>query len=185
MAVLYLRDEHMISGLKNGDDIAFETLLDKYGDRVLQVCYLILKDLPSAEDTVQEVFIQVYKSISKFKGNSSLYTWIYRIAVNKCRDLLRKRNEYSPIENIDAVSHIDVEDEVISGINREKIKDIVFSLPPIYREVVTLFYFEDLALKDICDIIGESEGTLKSKLHRARKLLRETLVKEGIDYGER
>jgi len=186
MAVLYLRDGDLIEGLKNKDDGAFERLLDIYGDRLLRVCFLILKDLPSAEDVVQEVFIQIYKSINKFKGASSLYTWIYRIAVNRCRDIYRKRNDYAPIdEDFDMVSDVDIEYEVVEGAEREKIKRIVSSMQPIYREVITLFYFEDLSIKEICDIFGESEGTVKSKLYRARNILKEALVREEICYGKR
>lgn len=180
MAVLYLRDDDLIEGLKDGDDDAVETLLDMYGDRILKVCSIILKDFTSAEDAVQEIFLKVYKNIGRFKGESSLYTWIYRIAVNKCRDLLRKRNEFSPLEEVEVVSDQDVEQEVISSINRESIKSRVLSMAPIYREVVTLFYFEDLSIKEICEILDEAEGTVKSKLHRARNILREAIEKEGL-----
>lgn len=185
MAIIYLRDDDLLKGLKKGDDSAFESLMDTYGDRILKVCYLILKDLPSAEDAVQEVFIQIYRSVGKFKGESSVYTWIYKIAVNKCRDLLRKRNEYSLIGDIDIASGADVEHEVINNLSGEKVRELVFSLNPIYREITTLFYFEDLSIKEICSILDESEGTVKSKLHRARNALREILVKEGVYYGKR
>lgn len=185
MAVLYLRDDDLIEGLKNGDEDAVEALLDIYGDRILKLCCLILKNLPSAEDAAQEVFLKAYENIRKFKGESSLFTWIYRIAVNKCRDLLRKRNEFSYFEDIEVVSDQDVEQEVISSMSRESIKDIVFSMAPIYREVVTLFYFEDLSIKEICEILDEAEGTVKSKLHRARNILREAIEKEGLYCGKR
>jgi len=185
MALIYLRDEDLLKGLRNRDDFAFEALLENYGDRLLKVCYLILKDLPLAEDAVQEAFIQVYRNIGKFKGESSLYTWIYKIAVNKCRDLLKKRNEYFPIEDVEAVSDTDVEYEAINNLGRKRVKDIVFSLSPIYREIITLFYFEDLSIKEICSILEESEGTIKSKLYRARGILKEILVKEEMSSGKR
>lgn len=184
MGVLYLGDDCLVEGLKNGDDSAFEALIDSCGDRLVKMCFLILKDRSLAEDAVQEVFVQIYRSVKKFKGNSSLYTWIYRIAVNKCRDILKKKNEYSPIDEVDVLSDEDVEKQVVLSSERQRVRDVVFSMKPIYREVVTLFYFEELSIKEICEILGEGEGTVKSKLHRARKFLKEVLVKEGLGCGE-
>ena len=182
MNVLYLRDEDLVEGLKDRKDTAFEALLDMYGDKILKVCYLILKDFSAAEDVTQEVFIQIHKSIRKFKGRSSLYTWIYKIAVNKCRDVLGKRKDNSLFDdNIEIPSDISIEDEVIKKAGQKKIKEIVFSMDFKYREVVTLFYFEDLTIKEICSILDESEGTVKSKLHRARNILKEVFLKEGMD----
>lgn len=186
MTVIYMKkDENILAGLKAGDGSAFEALLDLYGDRVLKICYLILKDLPAAEDAVQEIFIQIYKSIKKFKGNSSLYTWIYKIAVNKCRDLLKDKGEYYlNDEDINLLSESNVEYEAIESMSRKWIRDAVFTLKPAYREVITLFYFEELSIKEICDVLNEGEGTVKSKLHRARNILKKLLLKEGICYGE-
>lgn len=185
MGVYYLGDENMVKALKAGDSSAFEGLLDSYGDRVLKACSIILKDLPAAEDAVQEVFIQIYKSIGKFKEESSLYTWIYRIAVNKCRDIIKKRKEYFSFEEeANIKSDDDIELDVIGEMGRDRVRDMVLSLSPIYREVITLFYFEDLSIKDICIILDQNEGTVKSKLHRARSILRRSLVKEDIEYGK-
>ncbi|KPU43096.1 ECF RNA polymerase sigma factor SigW [Oxobacter pfennigii] len=184
MPVTYLRDRDIVEGIINGENAAFESLVEVYGDRTLRVCYLILRDLQAAEDAVQETFIQVYRNISKFHGNSSLYTWIYKIAVNKCRDFLRKDMQYPSIDGTDIKCEVDIENEVIEKLDREKIKSLVFSMPAIYREVITLFYFEDMPIKDICSILDEGEGTVKSKLHRARNLLKKTLAEEGIQYGK-
>ena len=185
MAVLYLEDENLIARLKENDDSAFESLLDFYGDRLLKVCYLILKNLPCAEDAVQETFIQIYKSIKRFKEDASLYTWIYKIAVNKCRDIMKKRKEYSSFDDdFEMDSGVNIEDEIIYIDSRNKIMEIVFSLKPVYREVITLFYFEDLTIKEICSILNEGENTVKSKLHRGRIIMKENLMKEGMVYGE-
>lgn len=185
MSVYYLKDDDLISGLKKGEDSAFESLLDLYGDRVLKVCFLILRDSSLAEDAVQEVFVRVYKNIKKFRGQSSLYTWIYRIAVNKCRDILKGKNENPSLdEGLEIESDVDVEEEVLCNTDNEKIRDAVFSLSPRYREIVILFYFEELMIKDICEILGETEGTVKSRLHRARNILREMLAEEVFGYGK-
>lgn len=186
MGIIYLKDNDLAVSLKSGDSSAFESLLDIYGSRILKLCFLILKDEALAEDAVQEVFEQVYKSIRKFRGKAALYTWIYRIAVNKCRDILKKRNEYISLdESADFESDIDLEGQVLERAGRERIRNAVFSLPHRYREIVILFYFEDLPIKDICMILNESEGTVKSKLHRARNILKGLLKEEELEYGKR
>lgn len=126
MAVVFMTDENLVKALKSGEDLAFEVLIDKYGDKLMRLCYLILKDLAEAEDTVQEVFIQ-----------------------------------------------------------RGRIKDIVFSLPEAYREVIVLFYYEEMSLKEICTILDENENTVKSKLHRGRNKIKRKLIEEGLAYEER
>lgn len=168
-----------------------EGVLESYGDRVLKLCYMILKDLHAAQDLTQEVFIQVYKNKSKFREESSLYTWIYKIAINKCRTYVKKHSKmvYFDSENINILVDNDfteeeptLEEEVVRSISSEKIKDIITGIKPIYREVILLYYFEDLSIKDIAQILEEKESTIKSKLFRARELLKQEFIKEGIVY---
>jgi len=186
MAVVFMTDESLIKALKNGEDLAFEALIDNYGDKLLRLCYLIIKDLSEAEDVVQEVFIQSYKSVKGFKENSSIYTWLYKIALNKCRTKLKKEKDHSPFdENIEIEYDDDVEYEALCNIERTRIKDIVFSLAAPYREVIILFYYEELSLKEICTILDENENTVKSKLHRGRNKIKQKLIEEGLAYEGR
>ena len=183
MATKYIDEKYLIKGLKNKEAPAFEALLNIYGDKILRVCYLILKDITLAEDVTQEVFILVYKHVSKFKEKSSIYTWITKIAVNKCRDILKKKNEYLYFEDygeIEADSNI--EDEVLSRVKCDKIKDCIFLMKALYREVITLYYYEELSIKEICEVLDEKENTVKSRLIRGRKMLKDMLIKEDLRY---
>jgi RNA polymerase sigma-70 factor (ECF subfamily) len=181
VAVVYLSEENLIAGLKNGDNSAFEELLARYGDRLLRLCYLIVKDQNAAEDILQEIFIQIYKKVSSYRGNSSFYTWVYKIAINLCRNYIRRTDNYFQIDNDDDIEAFDdVELETIDNIYRGRIKDIVFAMPELYREVIILFYYEDLPVKQICTILDEAENTIKSRLHRGRLILRDNLLKEGV-----
>jgi RNA polymerase sigma-70 factor (ECF subfamily) len=185
MEVKYSGEKELERGLKNGEADAFEVLLDVYGDRVLRICYLLLKDLSSAEDITQEVFIKIYKSINKFKGKSSLYTWIYRIAVNACRDELKKRNDYVSFEDtVQVKSDVDLENEILSYFKGERVRECVFLLKSIYREVIVLYYFQELSVLEICEVLDEKENTVKSRLKRARAILKNMLIKEEIFYEE-
>lgn len=171
-------EQVLVKKLKRKEEAAFEEIVTTYANRLYKVCYLILKDEKEAEDVVQETFIKVYKNIASFRGDSSLYTWIYKIALNISRDYVRKRMETIPLKE-EWIGEDGVEDKVESSINKDVLRECLNSLNPIYRECLVLFYFEDLSIKEISSILLESEGTIKSKLSRGRKLLRESLEKGG------
>lgn len=185
MTLKYIDEKALIKGLKNREASAFEVLLNIYGDKILRVCYLILKDIHLAEDVTQEVFILVYRHCSKFKEKSSLYTWITKIALNKCRDVLMKNSEYTYFEDTDEIeSNTNVENDVLKNVKGDKIKDCIFLMKPLYREVITLYYYQELSIKQICEVLEENENTVKSRLIRGRKLLKDILIKEDLCYEE-
>jgi RNA polymerase sigma-70 factor, ECF subfamily len=176
-------DLKLVDGIINREDSAFELLMNKYGDRLLKVCCLILKEASLGEDALQEIFIQIYKSIFSFNHKSSLYTWIYKIAINKCRDIQRKQdNYYVCLETELIAASTDLELETLEQLERASIRELVYRLSPIYREIVILFYFEDLSIKEISTILEEKENTVKSRLLRARNILKDEFVKEGLTY---
>lgn len=169
----------LVRKLKMGDMRSFEKLLDLYGNRLIKTCYLILNDKQESEDVVQETFIRVFKSIHSFNLQSSLYTWIYSIALNICRDVLkRKKCDYS-YEEYTLTEGESAEELVLDRIDREILKERLFKLPVIYREVLILYYFEELSIKEISLMLNEKEGTVKSKLSRGRNLLKRAFMKGG------
>lgn len=178
-------EKALVQGLKNKEASAFEALLNIYGDKVLRLCYLILKDINLAEDVTQEVFILVYRHGAKFKEKSSFYTWISKIAVNKCRDVLKKNNEYIFFEDYHEIeSDSNIEDDVLQSVKGDKIKDCIFLLKPMYREVISLYYYEELSIKEVCEVLDENENTVKSRLIRGRRILKDMLIKEDLCYEE-
>lgn len=178
-------DRILVEGIINREESAFEMLMSMYGDRLFKVCCLILKETSLAEDVVQEVFIQIYKSIYSFNHRSSLYTWIYKITINKCRDMLKKHENYNmPLDMEQIIDDTDIENETLERLKRDNIREIVSMLPPIYREIVILFYFEDLSIKEISMILKEKENTIKSRLLRARNILKDLFVREDIADGK-
>ncbi|MGV8983485.1 RNA polymerase sigma factor [Clostridium sp.] len=181
----YIDEKALIHGLKNKEASAFEALLNIYGDKILRICYLILNDMNLAEDVTQEVFILIYRHSPKFKEKSSLYTWITKIAINKCRDILKKNNKCTYFEDYaDIESDINIENDVLNNVKGEKIKNCIFLMKPLYREVITLYYYQDLSIKQICEVLDENENTVKTRLIRGRKLLKEMLIKEDLSYEE-
>lgn len=168
----------LIKNLKMGHEDAYRQVVEAYGSKLLRTCYLILRDRDEAEDVVQETFIKVFHKMDTFKENSSLYTWIYTIALNISRDRLRKKQDMITLED-DFVGNDDVETQVEMSIDRELLRKELFKMNQLYREVMVLFYFEELSIKEISELLNEKEGTIKSKLSRGRNILRQGLLKGG------
>ncbi|WP_312810791.1 sigma-70 family RNA polymerase sigma factor [Sedimentibacter sp.] len=176
-------DKLLIKNLKRGHEDAYRQVIEEYGNKLLRTCCLILRDREEAEDVVQETLIRVFQKLSTFKENSGLYTWIYTIALNLCRDRLRKKQELLVLED-EWVGSDDVESHVERNIDRELLKKELFEINPLYRETLVLFYFDDFSVKEISDMLNEKEGTIKSRLSRGRNILKEKLLKGGQLNGE-
>ena len=151
----------------------FEHIVNEYGDALLRMCFMYLKDYAMAEDAVQETFLRAFRHQKEFKGKASIKTWITRIAINVCKDMLsdawiRHRADKE-------VEDVSVEKEVLFQEERYVIASKVAALPEKYKEVVLLHYYQELKLQEIADILGEKEATIKTRLKRARNILREEL----------
>ncbi|WP_446898975.1 sigma-70 family RNA polymerase sigma factor [Clostridium sp. LBM24168] len=161
-------------------DNELERLMNSYGNDVLRTAFVYLKDRHLAEDVFQEVFIKVYKNFHKFNGQSSEKTWILAITINTCRDVLRsswiKRvlrfqdPEYE-ILNLKENS-IDIDDKAIKNIEYEDLLKKVMNLPKKYKEVILLYYYNELSTPEISQTLKIPEGTVRSRLYRARDLLK-------------
>lgn len=150
-----------------------ERIVNEYGDALLRMCFLYLKDHAIAEDAVQETFLRAFRHQDGFRGESSVKTWITRIAINVCKDMLtdpwaRHRSDGElPVEATPEPSFSSEDRYVISGK--------IANLPPKYKEVILLHYYQELKLSEIAEILGESEATIKTRLKRARDMLRSEL----------
>lgn len=172
----------LIKNLKNGKEEAYRQLIEEYGNKLLRTCYLILKDKEEAEDVVQETFIKVFNKIDTFKEQSGFYTWIYAIAINLTRDRMRMKQDFLELKD-EWIGNDNVESLVEINIDRELLRKEIFSLNSLYREVLVLFYFDELSIKEISSLLNEKEGTIKSKLSRGRNILKEGLLKGGQYIG--
>ncbi len=152
-------------------------LLDEYGNAVLRMCFLYLKDTHLAEDAVQDTFIKVYNSYSQFRGKSSEKTWIMRIAINVCKNYLRSSwwkhvKEAAVLDDIPAHENAVRDDMLLLE---------VMKLSRKYKEVVLLFYYQDMKIREIAEALQIPESTVSVRLKRAREKLKSNL---GRDYGE-
>lgn len=174
-------------------ETALESLMREYGTKVLHLAFYYLKDRHLAEDVAQEVFIKAYKHWDSFRGESSAYTWLYKITVNLCRDKARSAwwRRLLPSEDPRASAPGDVElmtppedgpeAAALKSDQRDAMMQQVMKLPDAYREVVVLYYYQDLSTVEIAEITGQNENTIKTRLFRARAMLKELLMKGGVE----
>lgn len=159
-------------------------LMDKYGDMVVRVAFSYLKQKQLAEDVSQEVFISCYQNLEGFQKKAAYKTWLYRITVNKCKDVLKswsyKNLFYKEwIGSLLADRMDSVETELLHIENKEYLYSRVLRLPLKMREVIILHYYEELTLAEISDLLSLNMNTVKSRLHRARNSLKDVLSEKG------
>jgi RNA polymerase sigma-70 factor (ECF subfamily) len=185
-------EKDLVRQSKEGDEEAFGVLVKKYKTKMYHLAYSLTQDAQVADDLAQEVFIKAYFALDKFRGKSEFGTWIYRIAVNHCRDFLRKKNRMTqiPLENI--IGKISAqEDEILpeekeqeEAQRRKVVHAAIQTLPDKYRVILSLRDIQDFSYNEIAKILVISPGTVDSRLHRARKMLRKKLEPFFSQKGE-
>ena len=150
-----------------------ERIVDQYGTSLLRLCYLYLKDIHLAEDAVQETFLKVYRSYGQFAGGSGEKTWITRIAINVCKDQLRSawKRRVSVVEELNDLPDA----EGPHAVEDEALLQEVLALKPKYREVILLYYYQDLKISEIAQALQAPESTISVRLKRAREQLKKRL----------
>lgn len=161
-------------------EAAIESWIGEYGDDVLRIAYMYLRDRQRAEDAFQEVFLRAFRKYGTFRGDSRAKTWLVRITINVCKDMLRqswlKRVVSGLFAEPERPGTGDRPDELVVLRDRNRLLwEEVLRLPHEFKDIVLLYYYEELETKDISRVLGVPEGTVRSRLHRAREMLRSTL----------
>lgn len=156
-----------------------------YGQDLLQLVYTYVKDKALAQDLTQEIFVKCYEAYPTYKGKSTLKTWMWRIAINHCKDYLKswynQNIQMAVNAGVDVQASSNVEQQVIQQDEQERLAKTVMQLPIKYREVIYLFYFEDYTSKEIAVMLSINENTVKTRLRKAKQFLKEQLeVNEWI-----
>lgn len=189
-------DKDVITSAQKGDHAAFRVLVERYQDRAYRLALRVLRDEEAARDVVQEAFIKVYRSLDRFEGRSSFYTWLYRVVMNLCLDAKRRDRSGSHAEwdetapmNVDpggsdAVSDLARERSSPAGVLesqelRAVVADAIEHLPDDARQTLVLREIEGLSYAEIAECLGVPKGTVMSRLHNARKRVKEILLASG------
>jgi len=174
-------EKDLVRRSKEGDEEAFGALVNAYKTKVFNMAYSLTRNREIADDLAQDVFIKAYFALPKFKEKSRFGTWLYRIAMNHSRDYLRKKGPLSQVPFKETIGDPATLDEEMMQKEREMdqkqkhqvIHEALGKLPEKYRTILSLRDMQGFPYEDISRILGISPGTVDSRLHRARKMLRQ------------
>jgi RNA polymerase sigma-70 factor, ECF subfamily len=186
-------ERSLLRRLRDRDERAFRELIETHRDRVFNITFRMLGNRADAEDIAQEVFITVFKTIDSFREEAKFSTWLYRVTVNHCKNRIKylARRHDRDRDELDESTHAQQTngavadpprhaqpDRALAGAQMEKLlQEAIANLDEDHRVVVVLRDVEDLSIEEICEITGLPDGTVKSRLHRARLVLRKRLQK--------
>jgi RNA polymerase sigma factor (sigma-70 family) len=185
----YSDEAQLISAIRSGDQESFRFLVEKYQDNIIRTSKGFVHSRDDAEDIAQEVFIEVFKSVNKFRGESELSTWIYRIAVNKSLNFLKSASrrkflsffDYTDSENIalrnDPVASSDyyADEELNKSEQSEEVMKAIDRLPAKQRTAFILNKYDDLTYQEIANVMHTTVSAVESLLFRAKKSLQKKL----------
>ncbi|MYL70444.1 sigma-70 family RNA polymerase sigma factor [Halobacillus litoralis] len=160
-------------------------LMESYGDMVVRVAFTYVKDQQLAEDLAQEVFIRCYQHLHTFEHRSSYKTWVYRITVNHCKDHVRSwsfRNliPFEPMKIEKGDQSHSVSEEILKEEENQVLFQKVLKLSLKLREVIIFYYYEELSVEEIADLLSVNVNTVKTRLYRARNSLKRMLKGGGV-----
>ncbi|HZH71275.1 MAG TPA: RNA polymerase sigma factor [Mariniphaga sp.] len=184
-----MKEEDLIQGIIRRDEDAFRDMVDTYRKMVVNTCFGLLHNMEDAEDVAQEVFIEIYRSIHKFKGDSKLSTWIYRIAVNKALNYIRDTKRYSWLQSFSnrlntenqKLYRIKADDEsnpdfdIQASQRADILHKAIDSLPENQKIAFILSKYEELSNKEIAEIMSRTVVSVESLIHRAKMNLQKKL----------
>lgn len=160
-----------ISELMAENTLDFDQIYRENSSYVYNTCVGILGDSEDARDAAQDTFVQLYKSFSKLRGECTYRTWLYRVAVNKCMDILRHRKKHFRVESLEYIHHNEGPLVDISLLE-ERVRQAILTLKPQFRAVLVLYYFQQLSYAEIAESLNCSLVQVRTRLHRARKAFR-------------
>ncbi len=186
------RDAALVEQIKAGDGTAFNELMERYEGKVYRLAAGMMKNREDALDAVQDSFLNVFRKIQSFRGDSAFSTWLYRIALNSIYMRLRSRSRHEPAESLEineeifdpVTGHVRAsirdwseraDDAVLRKEMATVIREAVEAMPEEYRAIFTLRDVEDLSNQQVAEILGLTVAATKTRLHRARLFLRERL----------
>lgn len=174
-------DEVLITLFQSGDEGAFRLLVERHQEKIRNLIYSIFHEPGLIDDLAQEVFIKAYEALPQFRFESSLYTWLYRIAVNKCRDELRKRKvrKILSLQTLMESADQELRDKMSVDPHNSETQDLLAKgltqLPEKFRLPVVLKDIDGLSYEEIGNVMQCGVGTVKSRLSRGRSMLRKIL----------
>lgn len=178
-------DQKYIMKIINGNTKAFEVLVNQYKNMVYSIALKMMQNKEEAEEVAQDSFIKIFKSISKFKGDAKFSTWLYRITYNTCLDRIKKNKKFENNYPIDNVVNIQIDDDnafdqLVQEDQQKLIKKRMSLLKKDEQLILTLYYYEELSLQEISEVLNKNYNQVRVNLYRSRKKLATLLNKSLI-----
>jgi len=176
-----VQEKEFISQLKKGDEKAFRALVDKYGEMIFHTCYRIIREQNDAQDIAQDVFVEAYESVEKFMSQAAISTWLYRIAVNKSLNFIKKHKKRTLTDDFADYNTADMteQDASFQAENEERkviLSKAIDSLPESQKTAFVMHKIEQKSYKEIAHLTGNSLPSVESLMHRAKNNLQKRLV---------
>ena len=177
-------DLELAGRIRAGDGQAFDELYRQHATRLYNLAYRMAGTSSDAEDLLQDIFLLAYRKLGSFRGESSLGTWLYRLAMNHCLDVLRSRqarmSQHTDTLD-DEIVHVPVTRSAMSAVSRIDLERAIGCLPPACRAAFLLHDVEGFGHQEVGTILGISEGTSKSQVHKARLRIRSYLTQGSAE----
>ena len=184
-----LSDDDLLNLFKRGTESAFDAIVKRYQDRIYRFTFQMVRDSDEAADLAQETFVKAYRSLHRFRGQSSLYTWLYRIASNTCVNYLRtkKIRKFLRLDHDVGEGGLELADWRVSNpeqvvLEQElltRIESAIAGLPPRQKSIFVMRHFQELTHAEIAAVVGTSEGSVRAGYFHAVRKLRDALSAEG------
>lgn len=185
---LLAEEAHIARRAQSGDQLAFADLVSRYTGAVYNQAYRMLNNAQEAEDAVQEVFLRAYRRLDSYDPGRRFVTWLLTIGSNYCIDRLRRRRmNWLTLDDVAfwlTSGEAGPERSAIEGERHSHVQQALQQLPETYRSVTLLRYWHDLSYQEIADTLNLTEATVKTRLHRARKMLRDALGTDGEELWD-
>jgi RNA polymerase sigma-70 factor (ECF subfamily) len=180
-------DASLVERARRGDQVAFAGLLDLHGDRCYAIAHRILRDAYRAQDAVQQAFLLAWRDLPRLRDVERFEAWLHRLLVNACYQELRRHRRWSanvqvlPVDGGLEIGDVAAADETVGVEDRDALERAFGALTPEHRTVVVLHHHAGLPLTSIAEATGVPLGTVKSRLHHATRLLRDSLAGDRAD----
>lgn len=180
----YTTDAEWIEACKRGERLAQRWLYEKYSGKMYYVCFRYLGNADEAQDTLHDAFIKVFASITRFRGDAALETWLTRIMANTSINAIRKQARRGIKKDIDDYKLADESDSTAmldapTGLSAQDVLQMITELPIGYRTVLSMYALDKYSHREISEALGISEGTSKSQLAKARRMLKQRIEEQN------
>jgi len=182
-----MTEDNLIKKCASGNSLAQKKFYEKFAGKMMGICLRYTKDYVEAQDVMQDAFIKIFGKLADYEKKGSLEGWVRRIVVNTALDSYRKNKKHEKNVAVDTVDYLlETKTFIIEELNANDLLGVIKTIPAGYQMVFNLFAIEGYSHREIAEQLNITESTSKSQYSRARKLLRELLVKKNIvEEGER